>query len=498
MTKLHHAIGLATLAAIGSAVGLSAQAEAIFRFATEDASGKANLDPLDPTYSYWLTQPIFNRLLRLDADGKPEGELSTEWTPNADSSVWTFKLRDGVKFHDGTDFNSDDVIWSFKRIQDPETQNQLAAPMSIIKEVRKVDDHRVEFHLTSNFADFPLLLTDFRLKMVSADSEGNVHDTGNGTGPFRIVSKEIDGTTTYERFAEYWGGPAKLDKIEIITIPDAQARVQAMQAGQIDWLAGITPQEIPLFAGDGAFQVIPFSSGDWKGISFDSRVAPFDNPAVVKAIKMAVDREAMVKLVLGENGGSVSCDTPVAPTDQYRAEMTCPQDIEGAKKVLADAGFADGIDIDISTSDMVPNWVPIAEVLQQQVAPAGIRVNIAMEPADGYWSDVWMKKSAFLTWWSIRPADQVLNELLRSTAESNETQWNNPAFDALLDQARVAPTFDERKAFYTQAQQMIHDEGNLFIPFHINTIRVLAKGVDGLGTLNDINLKWEAISKADG
>lgn len=92
----------------------------------------------------------------------------------------------------------------------------------------------------------------------------------------------------------------------------------------------------------------------------------------------------------------------------------------------------------------------------------------------------------------------MLNELLRSNIESNETHWNYAAFDKLLDDARIAPTFDDHRALYTQSQQLVHDEGNIFIPFHINTIRVLAKCVDRLGTLNDIILKWEAISKSDG
>jgi peptide/nickel transport system substrate-binding protein len=469
-------------------------AETIFRFASEDTK-KVNLDPISATYSFWLTQPIYNRLVRFDDQGKPESDLAESWSPSADMKEWTFKLRQGVKFHDGTDFDADDVTALLARIKDPVVESPLAATLSIVDSVTKVDNSTVKFSLASPYADFPILLADFRLKMVPAGSEATIAKTGIGTGPFKLVSANSEGTSVFERFDGYWEGPAKVDRIEIISIPDAQARVQAMQTGQVDWLASVNAQQAALFEKDPEFQVVPFSSGDWKGIAFDFTQEPFNNSKVRKALRIVADREAMMTLVLGPNGGTISCDNPVAPDDQYRLAMQCPPDVQGAKALLREAGYPDGIDLTVTTSEMDPHWVQMAEVYQQQAAEAGIRVDIKSAPADGYWTDVWMKQPAFLSWWGSRPADQILNEAYRSGASWNESHFANAAFDAKLDQARMASTFDERRALYGELQNMLYEDGSTLIPFHLNTIRVLGKGISGLGMRSDVLLRWNEIAK---
>ena len=137
------------------------------------------------------------------------------------------------------------------------------------------------------------------------------------------------------------------------------------------------------------------------------------------------------------NGGiTVGCDTPVSFSDPYRAKLDCPQDIEGAKALLAEAGYPDGIDIELFTSDVSPGMIQFAEVYQAQVAPAGIRVSLNLAPSDGYWSDVWLKEAAVMTSWDSRPADQFLNEIFRTGVPNNETFYANADFDALLDKAR--------------------------------------------------------------
>jgi peptide/nickel transport system substrate-binding protein len=490
---------LKTIIGTGTVVSLTllstiASAESIFRFASEKTEA-ANLDPIDTKYSFWLSQPLYSRLVRLNKEGKAEGDLAESWSSSGEFSIWTLNLRNGVKFHDGSAFDAEDVVDLFKRIKDPKLESPLAATLAIVKSVAKSDDHKVIFTLASPHADFPLLLADFRLKMVPSGSGATIGKTGIGTGPFKLVSVDAEGTTVYQRFDGYWEGPAKVDRIEIITIPDAQARVQAMQAGQIDWLASVNTQQASLFANNPDFQVIPFPSGDWKAISVDTRVKPYNDPKVRKALRMVVDRKAMSDLVLGPNGGTISCDDPVGPTDQYRVKIDCPADVNGAKALLAEAGYPDGIDVELSTSEIDPHWVQMAEVYQQQAAPAGIRVKIKMTPADAYWSDVWMKHPAFLSWWGSRPADQILNEAFRSSASWNEAHYSNPDFDAKLDRARQTPTFEERRSLYADLQKDLYETGGTLIPFHLNTIRVLRKGVSGLGSTSDVLLRWNEIAK---
>ena len=499
--KLSLAVPALSLAAPAAllALGLSvatAHAEVVFRFGHPvGEGGKETLDPIHTNRFYYAIQPIYNKLIRIDAEGRPDPSLAERWESSDDATDWTFYLRQGVKFHDGSDFDAADVIDLFTRIKDPKYESPLASALELVGSVERIDDHTVVFHLTSGHADFPLLLVDYRVRITPSGTGDTIGTTGIGTGPFKVQTLDAVGTTVLVRNDDYWEGPSKVDRIEIIGIPDAQARVQAMQAGQIDWLLSVSTQQAPLFANNPKFITQTFPSGDWKGIAFHVDIPPYDDPRVRKALRMVVDREAMVALVVGPGGGTISCDAPVAPHDQYRAEFDCPPDVEGAKALLEEAGYPDGLDIEVSVSDLDQHWVNIAEVYQQQAAAAGIRVKVNREPSDGYWSDVWMKHPAFLTWWSTRPADQILNEAFRSGGSWNESRYSSEEFDSKLDQARQASTFDERARLYHDAQELLFMEGGSMIPFHFNVTRVLAKNVGGFDTVDDLHLRWHLISK---
>lgn len=481
------------------ALGLTAQsaaAETVFRFAHPvGMGGSESMDPIGANRFYYAIIIAQNKLVRIDPDGRPDGSLAVSWEASDDAMHWTFKLREGVTFHDGSAFDAADVVRQFERIADPANESPLASALALVESVEAVDDHTVIFHLNNAHADFPLLLTDYRVRMVPSEAGPEIGETGTGTGPFMLETLDPEGTTVLVANPDYWEGPPKIDRIEIVGIPDSQARVQAMLGGQIDWLLSVNAQQAPLFANNPSFITQSYSAGDWKGISFDVREAPFDDPRVRRALRMVVDREAMAELVVGPNGGTVSCDNPVFPADQYRADQSCPPDVEGAMALLAEAGYPDGIDIEISTSDLDQHWVNIAEVYQQQAAAAGINVSINMEPSDGYWSDVWMQHPAFLSWWSSRPADQILNEAFRSGASWNESRYSNTEFDAKLDAARRAPTFEERAALYGEAQALLWEEGATMIPFHLNITRVLSNGVTGFDEIDEQHIRWHLVGK---
>jgi len=481
------------------AISLSAQAvsaETVFRFAHPVGMGGAeSMDPIGTNRFYYAIIITQNKLVRISPDGRPDASLAVSWEASDDARDWTFNLREGVTFHDGSAFDAADVVKQFERIKDPANESPLASALALVDSVEAVDDHTVIFHLNNAHADFPLLLTDYRVRMVPSEVGPNIAETGIGTGPYKLETLDAEGTTVLVANPDYWEGAPKMDRIEIIGIPDAQARVQAMMGGQIDWLLSVNAQQAPLFANNPGVTMQSYSAGDWKGISFDVRDEPYNDPQVRKALRMVVDRAEMVELVVGPDGGTVTCDNPVAPTDQYRVDIDCPQDIEGAKALLAEAGYADGIEIEISTSDLDQHWVNIAEVYQQQAAAAGIDVSINVEPSDGYWSDVWMQDPAFLSWWSARPADQILNEAFRGDASWNESRYNNPDFDAKLDAARRAPTFDERAKLYGEAQVMLWEEGGTMIPFHLNITRVLARGVSGFDEIDEQHIRWHLVSK---
>ena len=189
----------------------------------------------------------------------------------------------------------------------------------------------------------------------------------------------------------------------------------------------------------------------------------------------------------------ISCDTPVAPKDQYRWNGTCEQDIAGAKKLLAEAGFANGIDIELMTSTVEAVWPTIAEAYQQQVAAAGIRVKITQVPTDGYWTQVWRKKDVTMTRWNERPADGALNEIYRSGAAWNESYLTDPKLDQILDNARKELDFDKRKAFYIDAQKEIYENGGTFVAFSVIDNVGMTKRVKGMDAVENFSIRWHMV-----
>ncbi|MCH2516181.1 MAG: ABC transporter substrate-binding protein [Dehalococcoidia bacterium] len=459
--------------------------------------GTENADPIHPNRFWQVTEKTMNRLLRPDASGVPSPDLAVSWSASDDASVWTFKLREGVKFHDGSDFDSGDVVDLLMRIKDPELASPVASVLKVMDKVEAVDPLTVKITLSAPHADFPLLLMDYRIRMTPEGSGDTIGKTGIGTGPFILLTLDAEGTTILKANPDYWEGPPGIKTVEIISIPDSQARVQALLSGQIDMLRHISGQEKALFEDNPKFKLQSVATGDWRTIAFRTDTKPFTDARVRKALRIAADRQAIIDLVLGPGGGVVACDNPVWSGDQYHAPFDCPQQIDEAKRLLAEAGYPDGIEIDVITSDLRALWIDMVQVYQQQVAQAGITVNLVKAPADGYWSEVWMKLPAVTSSWGQRPADQILNEAYRGGASWNETFWNQPEFDEKLDQARHELDFDKRKDLYYDLQRLLYEEGGSFIPFHINQIVVTSARVSDLDPVFDDGVRYHLVNVSD-
>ncbi len=205
----------------------------------------------------------------------------------------------------------------------------------------------------------------------------------------------------------------------------------------------------------------------------------------------------MADLVAGPGGGTVVCDHPVWAGDPYQADIDCPQDIAEAKRLLAEAGYPAGIEFDLYTSDKDPHWSTMAEVYQNQVADAGIKVNIVMAPADGYWNDVYKVETVFQTWWWQRSAGVILNLGWRRDSSWNENNWNSPGFDAKLDAAAAEADFKMRKALYRDLQRILYEEGGSLIPIFFNLTRAYAANVDGFQPIEEASVQWELITKTE-
>jgi peptide/nickel transport system substrate-binding protein len=472
-----------------------AAAEGQFRIAHDLGSGGAEtMDPYDGNRFWPTINLVFNRLVALDENLQPEAVLATSWQASDDLTVWTIGLREGVSFHDGSAFDADDAVYSLNRMIDPEFDSPLLATLGIISEVRAVDPLTVEIRLSQPEADLPLLLTDYRVLMTPAGSGESIAEKPVGTGPFVAETIAPEGTTSLRANPNYFRGHPGVERVEIVAIPDNAAQVQALLSGQIDYLDRIDGKQLALFADNPAFTVQHIDTGNWNGLVMRTDTAPYDDPRVRKALRIAVDRDALIDLVLGKDGGTPACDTPVWTGDPYRWEGRCDRDVEGAKRLLSDAGFPDGIDIDIHTSDLEEHFVSLVEAYQDQVKDAGIRVKLVMATSDGYWDDVWMKEPFVVTSWDQRPAPQILNEAFRSGASWNETYWADADFDNTLDKARGEGDFARRKELYERAQTKLFEEGGALIPYHKKVVRVFASSVRNVDPIMVDSLRWDRIT----
>lgn len=468
-----------------------------FRQAHEYGFGaQSSLDPISKGRVFQITEKIMNRLVRPGLDGKPQADLAISWEANADATVWTFKLRDGVTFHDGSSFDAGDVVYSLNRVLDPESDSPARSAVKMITAVEALDNMTVQITLDTPFADMPLQLMDYRLRIIPEGAGDTIATTGIGTGPFKVESFDAEGTTVLVANMDYWEGAPGVARMEVIGIPDGQARLQALLGGQIDMERGITAQQAPMLAGSDRFVMQEIPTGNWRGLVFRNDVEPFTDPRVRKAVRLAADRQELVNLILGGQG-VVACDTPVEPNDQYRADIDCPQDIEMAKALLAEAGYPDGIEIDVHVATLEPTWPTLAVAYQEQAAAAGIKVNVIQAPTDGYWSEVWMKKDVAATRWNERPADQALHEIYLSSAKWNESYFKDTAFDALLADARRELDFDKRKAHYVAAQQYLWENSGTLIPYHVTRLVGVSARVSNLDEVKNDAVRWHKITVKD-
>ncbi|MGB0386205.1 MAG: ABC transporter substrate-binding protein [Ardenticatenaceae bacterium] len=454
--------------------------------------GTENMDPVDTGRLAQAIQMVYDQLVSNDGNGVPQPSLAVSWEANKKLDEWTFNLRDGVEFHDGTPFTAADVVFSVEWWKkEPST---VAPVVELIEEVEAVDDQTVVFKLDQPHADFPLVIMDYRARILQDGTpEEDIKEEGMGTGPYKLEKLDAEGTTILVANDDYWRGPPGAAKVEIIGIADAEASFQAIQAGQID-LFDTGLQHAEVVEGNDNFNVINFPTGAWTGLIMNTSKEPYDNVELRQAMRLVANRQEMVDLALG-GAGVVACDTPVNPADAYRFDTDCSQDIERAKELLKEAGYEDGFDAVLYTSDVCTDFLPLAEVYQQQAAEAGINIEIKQAPSDGYWTDTWMVEAFTMTCWGERPADQILNEAYRSGGPWNESYWDSDDFDTLLDDARQAAEFDDRKAAYVAAQELLWEEGGSLIPYHNAQYRITAKCVFNVPAVYAFSMDYAKISK---
>jgi peptide/nickel transport system substrate-binding protein len=457
--------------------------------------GLENLDSVDPNRFWPPISLLFDRLAApTNTELRATPSLARDWESNATGDMWTFYLREDVFFHDGTQLTSADVAYSVDHWINTE-ESVIAGSFGVVDSVDTPDEFTVVFNLNQAVVDFPLIVMDYRARVYKEGSFPNVLQTGIGSGPFILETLDVEGITVLVANDEYWDGPPGVAAIEVYAISDVEAAVQATRAGQLDFSIDLVADHIPLFDDADDFVIEVISTGNWSGFVMRTDIPPFDNLALRQAMHLVVDRQEMLDLALG-GLGSVSCDLGITPGDPYlMPECLYEQDHEAAADKLDEAGYGDGFEIDLYTADVCADWTALTEIFQQQAAPAGITVNIVNVDADGFWDWPWMAEPFVMTCWNERTTDQFLNEIYRGGGSWNESYWNVPEFDALLDAARAEMDFDTRRDYYIEAQHMLHLEGGKIIPYYSGIVRAAKTCLGNLPQIGMFFADWNHITK---
>jgi len=417
---------------------------------------------------------VFNCLTEVMADGELAGELAESWSATADAKTWTFKLRKGVTFHNGKAFGADDVIASLNLHVAKGAKSAAKPIVSAITEMKKLSDHEIRFTLKSGNADFPFLLSDYHLLMYPAGQIEEAIAKGIGTGPYRVVSFNPGVRFVGKRVASHFrdGAAGWFDEVEVIAINDASARMNALMTSLVDAVNRVDFKTLPLMKMNPEINIIEVTGNQQYTFPMLTKTAPFDNVHVRQALKYGVKRQEMVdKILLGH--GRVGNDTPIGPANRYMAK-DLPQlayDPDKAKFHLKKAGFS-SLKVNLSASDAAFNGaVDAAQLYQASTKPIGIDINVVQEPADGYWSNVWLKKPWCASYWSGRPtADWMFSVEYATGVPWNDSQWDDPRFEKLLLEGRTELDTTKRAAIYHEMQAILSTRGGVIIPMFANYV----------------------------
>ena len=417
-----------------------------------------------------LTRQAYDNLILRDPDDLSLiPMLATSWEANDDLTQFTIYLRPNVKFHHGKELKAEDVVYSFKRLLDPDVGSPIADALDSLTKVVALDERTVRFYLDSPNSYLPDLLALYHARIIPSDIDPErLANEEFGTGPF-ILKEHVEGERiVMVRNPDYWWeGYPYLDRVIFFYIPTPETRAEALKSGTVDVIFDLDASSVSALEDHPGTRVSQSASASYLNLAMDMRVEPFDNILVRKALQAATDREAILQAAqFGK--GRVAYDHPIPPSDEHfwegSQEAIPPYDVERAKALLAKAGFPDGLDLTLYTSTSGGTMVEMAVAFKESAAPAGIRVEIQRVPEDAFWSDVWMVKPFTTVWWDGRTPDEVLSIVYKSDAIWNESRYNNPHVDGLIVKARSQADLADRRESYGEIQRILIDEVPRIIP----------------------------------
>ena len=465
----------------GTAVAATPKKGGTVRMASNLHGPNDALDPqiMGSTVDYARSRTLYNGLVQHANDLTPQPELAETFEPNSNATEWTFKIRKGVKFHDGSKLSADDVVYSMNRHLAEDSTSVIKSIMVSVKEWKKVGSHEVKAIMNSPNADLPTILGIFQNKIIKNGSKGD----GIGTGPFTLESFQPGVKSTHKRNENYWRKPANLDAIEITAITDPVARVNALIAGDMQMVTAIEPRAFRQVESADGVVLLSTPAAAQLGICCLKNSEPGNNDDFVKGMQYIQDRERIVKRVL-KGKGSPGNDTPISPAHGVDWCSELPQrefDPDKAKFHFKKSGYSTA---ELYTAPVVSGIEDVALMAQANCAKIGFDLKLKKVPTDGYWGSVWMQEPLNVVTWNMRPtANSQMAIQFGPNGNWNDTYWNNARMGELLSLSLAETDLDKRHALYCEMQTLIHEGSGMVIPAFSNINDGVADNIMGMPTV---------------
>lgn len=378
---------------------------------------------------------VYEGLVKIGQDGGIEPLLATSWDLSDDRRTYTFHLREGVTFSNGSPFNADAVKFSIEQVQSDAWENGLKAKMDVVESVTAVDDTTVEVVLTKPSNAWLWDMGTLVGTMFTPDGADDLPASPIGTGPYTVQEWAKGDHLTLAARDGYWGEKPKTETVVLRYFSDAVATTNALSSGDVDVVQNLqAPELLQSFEANDEYRVIAGSSPGKVMLPMNNRVAPFDDPKVRQAVMYALDRKAIVDTAWA--GYGTPAVAPVAETDPYHENLDdmYPHDVAKAKKLLAEAGHPDGIDITLTVPTR-PYATSVSEIVVSQLAEAGIRATI--ETAE--FPAVWLRDV-------FKNHDYEMSVILHTEARDVLTIYNDPDYYVGYDNSKIAPLAAEADA----------------------------------------------------
>ncbi len=448
--------------------------------------------------SFQVLENVYDTLVQPNEQLEFEPALATEWTTSEDGLTWTFTLRDGVTWHDGTDFTADDVVASYNRILDEDVGAANAFRFATVEEVRAVDDLTVEISLTEPTPNLLANIGGFKGMSIVPAAEieaGTVSENLIGTGPFTFVEFNEGQGIMLEANEDYWGEGPFLDAVEYRFLSEGTTALTELRTpGGVQWTDNIPAQQVANVLQDAELESNAVPSNDYWYFAFNNEREPFDDVRVRQALGgWGIDREAITQ------GAKFDAATPTQtaiPAGSFWRHEYSPysHDVGRAQQLLDEAGVSN-LAVDLMVTNEFEETVQAAQVIESQWGELGVDVNI--QTLDfGAWLDRQGQGrfDVFLLGWlgNIDPHGFYFAQH-HSEGNFNFHGYSNPEVDRLLDEARVETDQGTRKSLYDQAATIIVDEVSYAYMYNPDVVQAWRPEVEGYTVRPDRAIRFERV-----